>query len=230
MANEINMEVNKFQDEDRLIDSIVDTLISELEQSVHTNGTANILLSGGSTPGPIYRALDKICAFPKHLKIGLVDERFVASNSEFSNESLIKSCFTKLPSELYDICGMVYDIKDEGNNIELLKANYQDFINRTDIVILGMGLDGHTASIFPNDPQSNEVLSSNEKSIFSTKAPNYPNKRITCSLDMITSASSIYLIISGNEKLNILENNELSLPIHDVLKKRNDINIYFLAK
>jgi hypothetical protein len=47
---------------------------------------------------------------------------------------------------------------------------------------------------------------------------------------MITNASSIYLIISGDEKLNVLKSNELSLPIHVVLKKRNDIKIYFLAK
>ena len=222
--------MNVFQMEDRLIDSIVETLISELEQSVQSNGSANILLSGGSTPGPIYKVLDQKCAFVKHLKIGLVDERFVGSESEFSNERLIKSCFTKLPIELYNIEGMVHDIDDEANNIELLKTKYQPFIERTDVVILGMGTDGHTASIFPNDPQSNEVLSSNERSIFSTKAPNHPTHRITCSLDMITNASSIYLIISGDKKLNILENNELSLPIHDVLKKRNDIKIYFLAK
>jgi 6-phosphogluconolactonase len=224
------MTMNVFQMEGRLIDSIVETLISELEQSVNSYGTANILLSGGTTPGPIYKLLDQKCTFIKNFRIGLVDERFVASDSEFSNERFIKSCFKKLPSELYDIEGMVHDIDDEANNIKLLNTKYQNFIERTDVVILGMGTDGHTASIFPNDPQSNEVLSSNENSIFSTKAPNHPTHRITCSLDMITNASSIYLIISGDEKLNILENNELSLPIHDVLKKRDDIKIYFLAK
>ena len=125
---------------------------------------------------------------------------------------------------------MVHDIEDEVNNIELVKTKYQDFIERTDVVILGMGPDGHTASIFPNDLQSDKVLSSNEKSVFSTKAPNHPEQRITCSLEMITNASSIYLIISGDEKLKVLKSNDLSLPIHVVLKKRNDIKIYFLAK
>ena len=224
------MNINVFQKEGNLIDAVVGSLISDLEQPIQSYGTANLILSGGSTPGPIYKALDKKCTFLKDLKIGLVDERFVAPNNEFSNERLIKSCFTKLPSEHYEIEGMVYDIEDEANNIELLKTKYQEFIDRTDVLILGMGPDGHTASIFPNDPQSNQVLSSNEKSVFSTKAPNHPEHRITCSLDMITNASAIYLIISGDEKLNVLKSNELSLPIHDVLKKRNDIKIYILAK
>jgi 6-phosphogluconolactonase len=230
MANKIKMNINVFQKEGKLIDAVVGSLISDLEQSIQSYGTANLLLSGGSTPGPIYKALDQKCAFLKDLKIGLVDERFVAPNIEFSNERLIKSCFTKLPSERYEIEGMVHDIEDEVNNIELLKTKYHDFIERTDVVILGMGPDGHTASIFPNDLQSDKVLSSNEKSVFSTKAPNHPVQRITCSLEMITNASSIYLIISGDEKLNVLKSNDLSLPIHVVLKKRNDIKIYFLAK
>ncbi|MFT6244236.1 MAG: 6-phosphogluconolactonase [Salibacteraceae bacterium] len=228
MADKIKMNI--FQSEDSLIDAVVGSLISDLEQSIQSYGKANLLLSGGSTPGPIYKALDQKCAFIKDLKIGLVDERFVAPNNEFSNERLIKSCFTKLPSELYEIVGMVHDIEDEVKNIELLKTKYHDFIERTDVVILGMGPDGHTASIFPNDPQSDKVLSSNEKNVFSTKAPNHPEQRITCSLDMITNASSVYLIISGDEKLNVLENNELSLPIHVVLKEKNDIKIFTLEK
>lgn len=230
MGNEIKLKIDKFQSEERLVDSIVGSLISDLEKSIVDTGKAKILLSGGSTPGPIYRALDKKCSFLEKLKIGLVDERYVALDSEFSNERLIKSCFTKLPSDSYTIQGMVYDVQDEARNIELLKSEYQDFINRTDIVILGMGTDGHIASIFPNDIKSTAVLNSNKKSVFSTKAPNYPEQRITCSLDMITSANSVYLIIAGDEKLKILENSDLSLPIHAVIKKRNDIKLYFLVK
>jgi 6-phosphogluconolactonase len=125
---------------------------------------------------------------------------------------------------------MVQSPMDETKNLDQLKASYRDFMNRTDVVILGMGPDGHTASIFPNDKQSNEVLSSNENNVFSTRAPNHPERRITCSLDMITDATSIYLIISGNEKRKVLEDDALALPIHEVLGKRNDVKLYFLEK
>jgi len=217
-----------FQTSQSLADSIVKNIISDLRKSIQNHGTARMLLSGGSTPGPIYKHLDKNCEFLRNVKIGLVDERFVPFDSEFSNELLLKSCFSKLPSNRYDITGMVHDNSDEINNLREVSISYKGFVERTDVVILGMGTDGHTASIFPGDHLSKNALSSSSKALFSTRAPNHPKERITCSLNMIAKVSSIYLIISGGEKRNILENSDLSLPIHELLKRRNDVKIYFL--
>ena len=90
-----------------------------------------------------------------------------------------------------------------------------------------MGPDGHTASLFPNDPSSEQILANNDVGLFNTNAPSIPTRRITCSKQMLLNAKHIFLLIFGEEKLNILENSNLNLPIHVLLKERNDIEIYY---
>jgi 6-phosphogluconolactonase/glucosamine-6-phosphate isomerase/deaminase len=70
-------------------------------------------------------------------------------------------------------------------------------------------------------------MKSNEKAIFNTNAPSFPEERITCSFQLILESKSIYLILIGKTKKDILCNDELDLPIHKLLAKRNDIKIYY---
>jgi 6-phosphogluconolactonase len=225
MANEINMYVASTKEE--LVNKVTQEILTSLSASVEKFGNANILLSGGSTPGPIYRELDLKCEFIDKISIGLVDERFVEQSSEFSNERLLRECFSSREESNYDIKGMVYDSSDKKENIEHVNKEYQKFTDRTDMVILGMGKDGHTASIFPNDPYSLNALSSS-KAFLNTIAPSFPEERITCSMSLICEATSILLLISGREKRDILMNSELKLPIHKVLERRQDIKIFYI--
>jgi len=158
----------------------------------------------------------------------LVDERYVPVSSEFSNEQYIKNCFLKHPETFYQITGMVMDSEDEKRNLEQVRIEYQDFVNQTDIIILGMGTDGHIASIFPRDEESLIALSTNEKEILKTTAPSEPSHRITCSMKMITEATSIYMLFHGNEKRKVLHDETESLPIHDLLEKRKDVKLFYL--
>ena len=82
---------------------MVADIIEELNDIIIRKGGATMLLSGGSTPGPLYKLLDKQCSFLEKVKIGLVDERYVPVSSEFSNEQYIKNCFSKHPETFYQI-------------------------------------------------------------------------------------------------------------------------------
>ena len=84
---------------------MVESIIEELKDVIIRKGGATMLLSGGSTPGPLYKLLDEECAFLEKIKIGLVDERYVPVSSEFSNEKYIKNCFSKHPEAFYQITG-----------------------------------------------------------------------------------------------------------------------------
>lgn len=205
-------------------------VVSAILNDISTiNGDVNILLSGGSTPGPIYRSLDRKCQDISKLRIGLVDERFVHPKDKDSNERLLRSCFNSRDEREYNIVGMVKNRDDESENLDLIKPLYAPFIRQTDIAILGMGGDGHFASIFPNDPKSDIAKSTSAIDLYATKSPNEPKRRITCSMELIANAGIIYLLISGEHKLSVLKDMDKNLPIHNLLRRRDDIKIFYLT-
>lgn len=226
----MNLILNNYSDSEAWIKAVTQSINFKIESLIAKFDEVNILLSGGSTPGPVYKKLDSEIFSFKKLNIGLVDERFVPTDDDNSNEKLIKKCFDSRPSDVYNIIGMVKDDKNEANNLAEVREAYSPFIERTDIVVLGMGGDGHTASIFPYDSESDIAKKNGISGVFSTKAPAAPINRITTSMDLICNARHIYLLISGAEKLEILNSNHLQYPIHNVLERRPDVEIYYLEK
>jgi 6-phosphogluconolactonase len=221
MANEI--VIKEFQTREQLFESCAKDLVSVISETNNKNIVCRVLLSGGSTPEPVYRLLSSKLIDQSMIQWGLVDERFVDIQSDYSNERMIRSSLG--PNA--QITGMVFDPENYENNLKITNEKYADFILQTDIILLGMGDDGHFASLFPNDATSEKLLSENLVGIFNTGAHNEPKKRITCSMQMIMNSKIILLMITGKKKKEVLQNQALSLPIHKLLNRRNDIQIYY---
>lgn len=195
----------------------------ELDNVLVSGRTPKVLLSGGSSPKVLYKMLGNEFTKRNSLKIGLVDERFVPTSHDQSNELMIRSCF----SDDIEIVGMVKDDQDYENNLLLIQDDYLDFHQELDIVLLGMGPDGHFASIFPSDSASDAAIDNERMNIMNTNAPNFPTRRITCNLQLLAGAKSIYLLIFGKDKFDLLNDTTHSLPIKHILNKRPDIKIYY---
>jgi 6-phosphogluconolactonase len=221
MANKIHIE--EFSSKKELFESCSESILIDIQQSILQNNHCSVLLSGGSTPEPLYKLLAENKELFSQVQWGLVDERFVENSSEFSNEKMIREA---LGNEA-KITGMVTDISNYSKNLNEINEWYKSFIDRTDITILGMGTDGHFASLFPGDESSEKILNLDEKAVFNTNAPSFPKQRITCSFQMLLDSKSIYLIITGQTKKDILSTSKRNLPIHKLLAKRNDIKIYY---
>jgi len=174
-----------------------------------------IALSGGSSPKAIYKKLAKseVIDWSK-IELYQVDERSDHSNAEMIQETLT-SKLTNLKS---------FHKLTEKTEIELNKLNRPFF----DLVLLGLGSDGHTASIFPNTEAINEL----ESLVLKTESPRGIKKRMTLSFSAILSTEKIIFLIRGANKKEILnkmldkETSEQEIPAKVTLEHDN-IDIYY---
>lgn len=206
----LEMELLNFENIAKLEIQLAKKIAYDLEIAIHQKGKASLLVSGGSTPINLFRKLSNLEIEWNKINIGLVDERWVDATSEFSNEKLVKENLIQGFASEANFIGMVFNIEDEQQNLLQANTHYQLFIDQAiDVVVLGMGDDGHTASLFPHDEISEKDLKEVEtKCLIATKAPKHPVQRITCSKSLLLSASSIYLMIFGQEKLDVLADAE----------------------
>jgi 6-phosphogluconolactonase len=222
------MKIKDFENINVLESFLVKKISLCISDAIKKYGDARILLSGGSTPRNLYSLLSKENVDWRKVKIGLVDERFVDRDSEFSNERNIKKNLIKNCAKTAILSSMVCCIDNELLNLEMVKSNYSCFIERTDFTLLGMGNDGHTASIFPNDKQSDKLMNSISVGVFSTKAPNYPYNRITCSKEFITKSNAIVLFFTGENKFKVFKKStKTNVPISYFVKNYKEMEIYY---
>ena len=177
--------------------------ILELINKAHeTKGSATVLLSGGSTPMPVYEKLSVSNVDFSSIEFGLVDDRFVPANDPASNEGVIRNIFKNQAD--FTLEPMVGNPMDYAQSIAQCHQTYLKFVHG-DVILLGMGGDGHFASLFPNDGPSTEGLLASESCCLGTNAPSHPTKRISTNLAFIKSIEHRILLITGKDKLEKLK-------------------------
>ncbi len=222
------MEIKTFENKKNLESSLLLKISICISDAIKKYGDARFLLSGGSTPMNLYSLLSEETIEWEKVKIGLVDERFVPKENLFNNETQIKNNLLKNSAKFATIFGMVYNYENEILNLKMVNQQYKTFFERIDFTILGMGEDGHTASLFPGDKESEELMNTSNIGIFSTKSPSFPYNRITCSKELIAKSNYIALFINGETKFNVLKNSiETQVPISYFVKNSKNMEIYY---
>lgn len=222
------MEIKTFENKKNLESSLLLKISTCISDAIKKYGDARFLLSGGSTPMNLYSLLSEETIEWEKVKIGLVDERFVPIENLFNNETQIKNNLLKNSAKFATIFGMVYNYENEMLNLKMVNQQYKTFFERIDFTILGMGEDGHTASLFPGDKESEELMNTSNIGIFSTKSPSFPYNRITCSKELIAKSNYIALFINGETKFNVLKNSiETQVPISYFVKNSKNMEIYY---
>jgi 6-phosphogluconolactonase len=222
------MKIQEFETKTQLEIALVAKLAELIQKAILKYGEARVLISGGSSPKAIYAQLSEEKLNWERVKFGLVDERFVELRDKDNNERMIRSTLCQNNAKKVGLVGMVVDPSNLQNNLELTRSNYKLFEERIDLCLLGMGEDGHTASLFPGDEQSASLLNTNEIGVFNTISPNYPFNRITCSKEMLSKSENTLLLIVGEKKKEVLEHAmHSSLPISYVIKEFNNLAVYY---
>ena len=184
--NSLNKKVVSFNSISDLDDALL-TLFNNLHQPI-----SRIVLSGGSTPTSFYKRLSETDIKWSNYEITLSDERDVEILDPLSNEGSIKA--------------IINNNSFNRSFISLVKEGAQsrlDLIKSYDLCILGMGDDGHIASIFPNMSNLSEAL--HHKSSLINLNDGYPDvSRLSMTLNEINKSKQIILLIKGEKKFNLL--------------------------
>ena len=221
------MTLKTFENKEQLEIDLSQRIANCIENAIEQYGDARILLSGGSTPFGVYQ---KLAEFPldwSKVSVGLVDDRMVPIDHPSSNYGTLRSVFEKAIQNGALVYPMVR-IDNWSENLALVASDYKTFMNRLDFIFLGMGNDGHTASLFPNDESSEADLLHSRVELLYTTAPVEPKHRMTCSKALLCQAENSVLMLVGEEKMKVFnEANEFRYPIHYFTEDLNNLEVYY---
>lgn len=198
-----------------------------IKNCINEKKETTIALSGGTTPKPIYQLLAKSKNINLlNTKFYLVDERYVPesdpeSNSKMIKESLIKPA--KIPENQFYNFDTSLSIKESINNYKKLLPK-----KSFDLVVLGIGIDGHIASIFP----FSKAIDSKSSATHTTNKQLSTKDRLTMTFPTIMNSKKILVLLKGKQKRAILgkmttEQNKIKeIPAIKLLNHKN-LTIFF---
>lgn len=193
-------------DESATIDVCIRHFITSCRRAIEDHGSFFVALSGGSTPKTVYRHLtsppysDKIQWEKVWLFWG--DERSVPPDDNESNYKMAMDAgFAKMPIPKEQIIRMRAENNIEANALAYEAILHQVLKNRPlDLVILGMGEDGHTASLFPQT----EGLKAKDRLVIANYIPQKHSWRMTLTYEAINNAQNIVIYVLGASKKQTL--------------------------
>jgi 6-phosphogluconolactonase len=174
-------------------------MAEEVRRAVDRSGRCALALSGGSTPRPAYERLATEPAVSwAAVEIYFGDERAVpptdpASNYRMAREALIDR--VGLPAE------RVHRMEADDPDLEAAAARYAARLpERLDVLVLGMGQDGHTASLFPRSPALRET----RRKVVPARSPVPPVHRLTITPPVIAAARRVAVVTAGAAKAPVV--------------------------
>ena len=197
-----------------------DYIADKIERSLADVSSARLLLSGGSSPRPIYEELSLRDLNWSNVTIGLVDERWVNADNKGSNAAFIQSTLLQNQAEAAQFVAMKTDHKTAQEAASTVSETYVRNFATPYISVMGMGLDGHTASWFPNAADLSSALDIDNRNFTCAfdatgceVAGNFP-WRMTMTLPAVMGSEEIILLIAGEAKRAVFEQ-AAKVSVHD---------------
>lgn len=220
------MEWLEFPASDQLVAALVARIEELLSAGIRERGQATLAVSGGSTPLPLFARLSEMELGWDRVTIALVDERWVDTGSEDSNENLVRRHLLQKKAAAARFVGMKNDAATARAGEEACAARLQTLPCPWDCLILGMGNDGHTASLFPGAANLAAAVDMHSGRIcMAIQPPAAPHERMSLTLPSILNSRQLILHLQGAEKKKVLaqaqeDGDAAEMPIRYVLRQQ----------
>ena len=220
-----NMTLEEFENPSELETALVSAVTKLLTRSIKERGTASLVVSGGRTPIAFYHLLSQQVLNWSKVVVTLADERWVDADHNDSNEKLVRENLLINKAHTAKFIPLKNTAKDAVTGEVRAESDIEP-IGQFTLVILGMGTDGHTASLFPGAETLALGLDMNSgRTAIAVTPPAAPHQRMSLTLPRLLNSQQIIIHISGADKQNVLqaaqtENSITELPVRAILNQQ----------
>ena len=202
-------EIQIFPDTSALFHGAAVLFAEQAQSAIRQHGRFTVALSGGSTPKSLYGLLAKNASLPwDNVFFFFGDERHVPPTDPESNYRMAReSILSKIPVPAANVFRVPAENPDANQAAASYEQALRDFFQTPpggfpvlDLVLLGMGPDGHTASLFPGS----QALGEKSRWVVSNWVEKFKTNRITLTLPVLDNASAVMFLVSGRDKAAVL--------------------------
>ena len=223
-----------FENRDSLVDALTDHITKSLNTAISKKGTANFIVSGGNSPKSLFTALSQQKLSWEKVTVFLSDERWVNTTSPDSNENLIRNTLLIDNAANAIFIGLKTSDKTAAAGVNNCNQALTALDSAFDISVLGMGTDGHTASLFPNTAELALTVSASNPLHCNAITPiDAPYERMTLTLPTLLNGNEIILLIMGDEKKTTFEKalnggDQSEMPVRYILQQpMTKVSVYW---
>lgn len=228
-------EFRRFDSRDAASIALADHIASALELAVEQRRHASLVVCGGSSPLATFRYLRQKKLPWQDVTIVPSDERLVPVGHVDSNEGMIRRELMQEKVADAQFLSLAQAGLAKDGRIDGLKSKLSGLAKPIDIVLLGMGADGHTASLFPNSPDITDALNSRDPCVIQ-RPPHLEEIRLSLTPEFLLDAREIVLLIFGDGKRGVYDRAISSgsvseFPIRFALRQKQvPVSVYWAPK
>ncbi|MEM1129680.1 MAG: 6-phosphogluconolactonase [Pseudomonadota bacterium] len=222
------MKFVEYPDRDMMMIDVADKLASELNAALMTHDAVSLAVPGGTTPGPVFDTLSVVDLDWSRVTVMLTDERWVPESSDRSNTRLLRERLLQDRAAAARLLPFYTGASEPEDALESLDEAISAELPLS-VLLLGMGADMHTASLFPGADRLEDALAHDAPHLLPMRAPGAPEPRLTLTVPVLRGAMSKHVLITGANKRAALEraaklDDPMEAPVCAVL---NDATVHW---
>lgn len=198
------MDFRAYPDRDMLMLGLADRIAGQLADFIRREGRATLSVPGGTTPGPVFDVLSDVDLDWARVAVVLNDERWVPENSPRSNTRLLRERLLVGKAAAATLIPLRADTPAPEDALDALVKGLAPHLPLS-VLLLGMGADMHTASLFPAADRLADALAADAPPLLAMRADGAGEPRVTLTAPVLRGAMATHILITGAEKRAAIE-------------------------